>query len=144
MPETVLAFAVTSSPTSPSPAGGRRDKLTLDITQGEGQAVDLGLGGEGKRLIGQVEEATDPAHEIVDLLIREGVPQRQHRHRMPNFSEFFRGLRADGGACLSGAGKIRKAGLDRLEAAPEGIVFRIRDLGCVLSVIEPVCLRDLL
>ncbi|GJE45559.1 hypothetical protein AEGHOMDF_4758 [Methylobacterium soli] len=124
--------------------GRRRDEAPVLVAQGQGQPVDLRLGGEAQGLgLRPVQEAPDPGHEFLDLALREGVAEREHRHRVPDLAELVGWLGADRGARRTGPGELRDARLDGLELPPQGIVGGIRHDRRVRAVIGLVRLRDL-
>ncbi len=71
----------------PAVAARRRlGQYAIDIEDIARQAVDLGLGREGDRLVfRQFQEAFDALDELGDVIRREGIVERQHgdtmRHR---------------------------------------------------------------
>jgi hypothetical protein len=85
----VLAFAAVA-------AGGGGDEVAVLVTQRHRQPVDLRLSAEDDFLVvRKLEEAADAGNEIDDVLIRERVVERQHRHRVADFLEAAGGRRAD-------------------------------------------------
>ena len=77
-------------------AGGGGDEFAVLVAQRHRQAVDLGLGAEGDLLVvAELEEAADAGDEIDDVLLGEGVVERQHRHRVADFLEAAGGRGAD-------------------------------------------------
>ena len=85
----VLAFAAVA-------AGGGGDEFAVLVAQRHRQAVDLRLGAEGDLLVvAELEEAADAGDEIDDVLLGEGVVEREHRHRVAHFLEAAGGRGAD-------------------------------------------------
>ena len=85
----VLAFGAVA-------AGGGGDEFAILVAQRHRQPVDLRLGAEGDLLVvAQLQKAADAGDEIDDVLIREGVVERQHRHRVADFLEAAGGRGAD-------------------------------------------------
>src|SRR5690606_34501222 len=77
-------------------AGRGLDKPAVLVAEREGKAVDLGLGREGEGFVGgEVEETADAGDEVRDLLLGEGVFEREHRHRVPDLGEGGGGGSAD-------------------------------------------------
>ena len=126
-------------------ARGADRQAPVLVAQIGGQAVDLGLDGEGDRGIGlQIEEAADAGDEIRDILFVEGVAEGQHRHAVAHLGELLR--RRAGNRlrrALDGA-EFGKLLLDGFEAAAQRVVLRVRDRGHVLLVIAAVMRADLL
>ena len=125
-------------------AGCRLHQLSVLVAQRDGEAVDLGFGGERHLLrIRQIKKATDAPHEITHILIRKAIGERQHRHRVANLAKrvYRAGTHAPRRRVL--ADEIRKPCLDRIVALAQGVVLGIRDNGRILLVIGPIVLRDL-
>ena len=123
----------------------RLNELAVLVAQRAGKAVDLRLGGHiERRVAAEAEKASDAGDELLDLLVREDVAERQHRHLVADLGEFLRRRRADPAGQRFRADEFRKGPLQRLVALAERIIFRIRNLGRILAIIEPVVLGDLL
>jgi hypothetical protein len=111
--------------------------------QGDREPVDLGLGRHLERLIGRKPEKGLGAHEEpFDLLVAEGVVDRQHRHAVPHLAERAdrRGADFQRGAVV--ADELGKARLDRIVPRPQGIVCGVGDLRRVLAVVELIVMGD--
>ena len=68
----VRTFAVTSSPSEPSPRVAATTKLAPLIAQRNRQAIDLVLGSKVQRRVGrELQEAPYPCSELFDILIAE-------------------------------------------------------------------------
>ena len=92
----VRTLAVTSSPVKPSPRVARADQFAVLVAQRQRQAVDLRLGDERRNLVGiELEKAPDALDEFGDVLVAEGIAERQHRHRVLHFRKAARGRGAD-------------------------------------------------
>ena len=108
MSRMVRTLAVTSSPTMPSPRVAPRTSKPVLVAQRAGQPVDLGLGHEVERRIGrEIEEAADARHELVHLLRRHRVVEREHRHGVDDLAERLDRLRhrPAGSGCRRGSAR---------------------------------------
>ncbi len=124
-------------------AGGGFDQLPVLVAQRHREPVDLRLGGERDRLVLlEIEEAADARDEIGDLLGVERVLQRQHRHRVAHLGEAARRRGADLARQALQRAQVRERFLDRLVAAAQRVVFRVRHRRRVLLVVGCVVLRD--
>ena len=125
-------------------AGQRLDQPPIDIAQRTGQAVDLGLGGQGDGLVvGQLQIAADAADEILDLLVGKGIVQAGHRPGVRHLGQMRGRGRADLGVGRVGADQMREGGLDRSVATNQRVIIRIRNLGRILGMVEAVVMGDL-
>ena len=61
-------------------------KLAFLVSQRQRHAVDFRLGGEDRRLV-EAEKAADALDKIRDVLLAEGIVEREHRQRMPHLGE---------------------------------------------------------
>ena len=114
------------------------------VADRHGKAVDLRLGGKGDRVIRKAaEEAIDAGDEILDVFLREGIVERQHRSCVNDRREGFGRCRANSPRWAVGANQSREPGLDGIVAPLQRIVVRIRNLRRVLAVIKRVVARDL-
>ena len=101
-------------------AGGGGDEPAVLVADRAGQAVDLGLGGDGERLVGgEPEEAADAGEELDHVLLGEGVVERQHRHGVDDLAEAPDRRRADPLARTVRALELREARLDARGCAGE-------------------------
>ena len=124
-------------------AGGGGDEPALLVADRARQAVDLRLGGDRQRLVRrQAQEAADAGDELGDILLAEGVVERQHRHRVHDLAEAADRCRTDPLARAVLALEAGEARLDRKVAPAERVVVRIRDAGVVLLVVAAVVLGD--
>ena len=125
-------------------AGGGGDERAVFVTQRHRQPVDLRLGAEGDLLVvGELEKAADAGDEIDDVLVGEGVVERQHRHRVAHLLELARRRRADFQRQRLKRPQVGKARLDCRVAHAQRVVFGVRYARPVLLVIAPVVLGDL-
>ncbi len=125
-------------------AGRGVDEVAALVAQRARQAVDLGLGGEGERLVGgEAEEPPHPVGEIDHLLVVEHVAEREHRHRVADLGELARRRRADPAAGRIGPDQVGEQRLDGVVALPQRVVFGIRDGRRILLVVALVMGRDL-
>ena len=118
------------------------------VTQGHRQTVDLQLGhiaqlrgvGRSRR---KAENAADPRIKRAQLVVAEGVAQREHRPAVADLVERARRCAAD-----ALRGRIRrdqgwKRRLERDELRKQPVVLGVAQLRGVLSVVELVCPLDL-
>ena len=121
-----------------------RDEAAALVAKAERETVDLGLRREGERRIAlEVEEAADALDESRDVLVLEGVAERQHRRAVAHLGEFLRRLGADLAGEALVAAEFRELRLERLVALPQGIVFGVGNRRRVLLVITLVVPGDL-
>ncbi len=78
--------------------------------------------------------------EIDDVLVGEGVVERQHRHRVADFLEAAGGRGADLQRQRFQRPQVGKARLDGVVARAQRVVFGVRYARPVLLVIAPVVL----
>ena len=124
-------------------AGRGHHETARLVAQAEREAVDLRLGGEGKRILGgEVQETAHPLGEIDDLRLGEGIVEAEHRAGVADLGETFRRRGADPAGGAVGAPEFGEAGLDRRVAALERIVFGIGDHRGVGLVIGAVGVGD--
>jgi hypothetical protein len=119
--------------------GRAADQDALLVADRGGQTVNLGLGREGHRLVRrQIQETAHPGDEGLDLLVREGVVQAEHRHAMLDRRELLRPRGADlqGRAVLSH--QMRKVRLDLFVTTLERVVLGVADRRGVMLVIAQV------
>mgnify|MGYP006284504247 CR=1 FL=1 len=122
---------------------GRLQEPPALVAQRKAQPVDLGLGGVGERILrAEAEIAPDARVEIGDLLVLEGVGEREHPHRVHDLGEALGGGGAHPFARAVGALEVGKARLDLGVPPFQRVVFRVADLGRVLAVIGVVRPRD--
>ncbi len=139
----VSRLRVMFSPSLPSPRVAADHQPALDIAQRCRQPVDLRLGHHGDRVaVGEAEEPAHPALELAHILGVEGVGQRQHRARVSDLGEALGRARCHPLAGAVGPLQIRKALLDRRVAAPQGVVFRVRQDRRVLDVVGTIGVGD--
>ena len=133
----VLAFLAVA-------AGGGGDEFAVLVAQRHRQPVDLRLGGEGDFfVVAELKETADAGDEIDDVLIREGIVERQHRHRVANFGKAARRRGADFERERLQRAQIGKARFDCRVAAAQCVIFGVGNRRPVLLVVAPVVLGDL-
>ena len=120
----------------------RLHQFAPHITEGAGEPVDLGFGGEGQRSLRQPQKAPHAGDEFLDVFIGEDIAQGEHGHGMAHLGEFLGGRRAHSRG-EERAAQFRKGRLQRLEAPPQGVVIRIRDDRRVFLMIADVVGLDL-
>ena len=119
------------------------DQLAVLIAQRHRQAVDLRLGGKDDFLVvGKAQKPADAADKIDDVLLRESVVEREHRHSVPHFGEARRGRRADTLRQAFARAQFWKASLDRLVALAQPVILGIGNGRRILLVIAPVVLGN--
>ena len=119
------------------------DQFAVLVAQRHRQAVDLRLGGKGDLLVvAEPQEAADARDKIDDVLLGEGVVERQHRHRVPDLGEARRRRRADALGQAFERAQLRKARLDRGVALAQPVVCGIGDGRRVFLIIAPVMFGD--
>ena len=132
----ILAFGAVA-------AGGGLYQCAALIAERQRQPVDFRLGGEGQLVIlGKRQEAPDAGGEILDVLVREAVVQRQHGARMPHLAETGRRRRTNAKAGAVLADKRREDGLKRTVARHQRVIVGIADHRRVLAVIAGVVIGD--
>ena len=76
--------------------GGGSDQRAVLVAQRHGQPIDLRLGAEGDFLVvAQSEKTADTSDEIDDVLLAEGIVEREHRDRVTHLGETARRRGAD-------------------------------------------------
>ena len=79
-------------------AGGSAHEHARLVAQRAGEPVDLGLGHEVDGRIGrEIEEAANAGDELVHLLCRHRVVEREHRDRVDDLAEGLDRLGTDTG-----------------------------------------------
>ncbi len=125
-------------------ARGALDETAILVAQADRQPVDLRLGDEFDHLLGgQAEKAADLGLEINDILVAEGIVERQHRPRMAHLAETLGRRRADLAARAVLAHQLGKALLDGDVAQAKRVILGVRGQRRVLLVIGDVELVDL-
>ena len=118
------------------PAGGGPDKLAPLIAQGKRQPVDLRFRRVGKLVaIAEAEVLANAAVELLHILVRKGIAERQHGHRMLHLAKAIRRGRTHLFRGAVGAFELWKSLFYGVIALPEPVILRIRDLGGVGTVI---------
>ena len=125
-------------------AGRALNEAPLLVAERDGQAVDLGLGGEGQLCVRiEPEEAADALDEVAHAFVVEHVAERQHGHAVDDLAEGLDRRRAHFQRRAVVADETRKARLDGVVAGTQGVVLGVRDLRLVLPVVECVVMGDL-
>ena len=114
------------------------------VAQRTREAVDLRFGDEGQRRICRgFQETAYARDEFRHIGWIERIAERQHRHRMFDLAEFWRGRRAHLLRQRVWGGELRIRGFERSVAPPQSIVIGIRDGRRVVLVIASIVGRDL-
>ena len=128
----------------PVAAGGRAHQFAVLVAQRQRQPVDLGFGGDRGHLVGvKLEEAPDAFDELGDILVAEGIAERQHGNDMLHLGEPARRRGAD---LLRRRILIDEIGifrLDRFQPLTQRIIGRIRYGRRILLVVAFVVRLDL-
>ncbi len=114
------------------------------IPKRQRQTVDLRLRGNCQRPHQRIE-LQKPAHaadEVPDVVIVEGIVQRQHRHPVSNLAETGRRGRPYLGRGTVFKNEIGKPGLDGRVPPAQRVIVRIRDHRGIFLVIAAVMLGD--
>ena len=121
------------------------------IAQAERKPVDLGLGHDLDRVLGDQVPVRRPAEEIADagkkiphIGFLEGVFERQHRPRMGDFGEAGGRRGPDPPRRAVGAYQLGKMNFDLGIAAAQCVVIGIGNLRRGFGVVEPIVPADLL
>ena len=125
-------------------AGQRLHELSLLVAQGAGEPVDLRLGGECDLfVVGEPQEASDPRDKLGYLFVREGIVQAGHRPGMRNLGEMAAGRGTNlPGWCIA-ADQVRECCLNRVVAAHQGVIVRVRYFRGIVGMIKAIVARDL-
>ena len=125
-------------------ARGGGDEFAAFVTQRHREPVDFRLGAEVDLVVvAELEETADPRGEIDDIVFREGVVERQHRHRMPDLGEAAGRLRTDFLRRRVAGDEFRKSGLDGVEALAQRVVFGVRNFRRVFLIVMLVVALEL-
>ena len=87
--------------------------------------------------------ALDALDELVELLERVGVAERQHREPVPNGAELARQVAAHAHRRGVGVGQLGMGAFELLEFAHQGVEFEIGDLGRILDVVLEIMIFEL-
>ena len=113
------------------------------VVQRRREAVDLGLAVEHHRLVvAQIEEAPDAALELGQVVVVEGVAEREHGPAVAHLGEARRGRCADTLARAIAALEVGITRLDGLVAPPQQVVLGIAQLGRGIDVVERIMAGD--
>ena len=125
-------------------AGGRLHEAPPIVSERDGEPVDLGLRRElDARIGGKTEETAHARYKIDDVVLAEGVAEREHRRGVAHLAEGLHRRRANALGGTVGAHMLGKACLNGSIALAQGIVVGVGDLGRVLGIIEEVVMGDL-
>ena len=127
----------------PAVAAGRAEREGAGLeAQGHRHPVVLGLGGVHQRLAAP-QVAAHPSVERGQVLRRQGVVERQHRHRMLDRPKARRRRPADPLGGRTRVGPLRVRRLERLSLPEEPVVLGIRDRRVVEHVVAVVVRLEL-
>lgn len=136
----VRRFSVTSSPGDAVAARGAADEHAVFILERHGQTVDLRL----DAIVMRLRERTVHARaERAQLVERKHILQALERHLMAHLRKGIERVTADMLRRRIGRGILRVRSLKLFEPAHERVIFKVADLGCVLHVIEKICVFQL-
>ena len=139
----VRTFAVTSSPTRPSPRVAAVTQPTLLVHQIQGEAVDLELAQEAGLLDPRLAQLADrPRRPAVQLLVAEGIVQAHHLDQVLNRSERGRDRPADLLGRRVGCAQCWESVLQRLEVAHRGVEVGVGQRRRVEHVVAPASVLD--
>src|SRR5690606_27033172 len=125
-------------------ARGALNEHAILVAKRRRQAVDLGLGGEGKfQSLVALEEAAAALDEIDDVLIGIGLRKTEHRRGVPHLCKAFGRGRPDGAGWAVRADQVGKGSLDLGIAPTERVIFSIGDLRRILLMVGDVGCGDL-
>ena len=120
------------------------DELAAFVAQRHRQAVDLRLGAEDDLVVlAEAQEAPDAADEVDDILVGEGVVEREHRHRVADLGKARRRRRADALRQAVERTQLREPRLDRGVALPQPVVLGVGDGRRVFLIVAAVVRGDL-
>ena len=123
------AVAARHGPQQPAVFVGERD----------GRAVEL----QFADVLRRADFALDALDELVELLERVGVAERQHREPVPNGAELARQVAAHAHRRGVGVGQLGMGAFELLEFAHQGVEFEIGDLGRILDVVLEIMIFEL-
>ena len=123
-------------------AGGAEGEQAILKTKADRDAVGLGLDEPLERLAGQ--ELLHAVNKVAHLLLRVGVVEAHHRHRMPNGLEAVDRRAAD--ALTRGVGglEFRMRQFEVEQLAVKLVVLLVADRRLCLDIIRPVMPANLL
>ena len=123
-------------------AGGAAGEQAILKTKADRDAVGLGLDEPLERLAGQ--ELLHAVNKVAHLLLRVGIVEAHHRHRMPNGLEAVDRRAAD--ALTGGVGglEFRMRQLEVEQLAVKLVVLLVADRRLCLDIIRPVMPANLL
>ena len=131
-------------PHLPVASRGRLHQFAIFIAQRAGQAVNLILCRQRDRRIGwQIQKAPDTRDEILDIFIRKRVVEAHHPLGVGDLTQrrrFYGCTDLRVGAVRPH--QLRKSSLQFVIPPDKRIELSIRNLGCVMRMIELVMMRD--
>ena len=140
----VMTFSVTFSPSLPSPRVAACDEAAALVAERDGEPVDLRLGGEGELVVrAEPRKRRTRSTNSVDILVVEGIAERQHRHAVADLAEAVAGRRADLAATGCRGGRARESAPRSPYCAGAARRTRRPRSRAHLAVIELVVMRDL-
>ena len=114
------------------------DELAVLVAQADRQAVDLGLAAERDLGVGlevglALQAAAQPVEEALQLLVGEGIVERQHRPAVADLGEGRGRRRRHPLRRAVHVDELREARLDRLQPLAQLVVVGVGDLRRVLA-----------
>jgi len=116
-------------------ARGTHDENLILIGERHRDAVDLQLRGVSRPRDIVARHADQPLFPRPQLLVIEGVAEREHRPNVLMLGELALGLGADSEGRRVGGEALRKIPFDLLELAKQLVVFGVRDSRTVQDVV---------
>ena len=144
MSATVRAFAVTFSPTGPSPRVAAVTKPAVLVAQATARArrSSARRSASAARRRASLRKRRMRATKSRHVLVGKCVVERQHRDAMRHLGKFLRWPAADPARRRIGALEMREPLLDGEIAPPQRVVFGIRDRRRRFLVVKPVIFGD--
>ncbi|OPZ83916.1 MAG: hypothetical protein BWY76_02065 [bacterium ADurb.Bin429] len=121
----------------PVAAGGGGDQRAVHVGERHREAVNLQFADIGHIRL-RLQPALHPAVKIEELLVPEGVAQREHRRAVAHGTELLRRRRSHPLRGRRRRHQLRMRRLQRLQLAQQRIVLRIRYLRRVQHVIPVI------
>ena len=117
------------------------DQFAVLVAQRQRQAIDLRLGHQRRNMPGvELEKAPDAVDELGNVLVAEGVAERQHGNGMLHFRKAARGRGADRLRRRIRRHQIGKFCLDRFQPLAQRVVGGVRNRRRILLVV-PLVMR---
>ena len=128
-------------------ARGALDKAAAAVADAHREAVDLQLGDVAQLarrvLLGHAQQPPDACVEGAHLVVREGVVERQHRHRVLDLGELAGRRAAHALGRRIGRDQLGMGFLEVDELAIQLVVLGVLSSGRVLLVVQPIGAVDL-